>query len=187
MPTELTLPQLHIGPYAEKTGTKANTIIKRLSMIQKRNGLNIITTTNPPGAEARTIMTPKSRAQTGGRSVKDEAKETKPTVKRERAATTPKRAPIDGVKFEEDDDDALSPPANHGLPSPAASTVTDTLTNTWTSVKPSSKSAAPASNASQINSSLPQKRSLAEVDGSDQSDDNDHILKQVKTETWSFM
>lgn len=40
----LIIVKIHIGPFAEKTGAKPNTIIKRLAGIKARNGLNICTT-----------------------------------------------------------------------------------------------------------------------------------------------
>ena len=52
---------IQIGPYANKTGAKPNTIIKRLAGIKARNGLNINTTlgsyTRPSNASPDTVKT----------------------------------------------------------------------------------------------------------------------------------
>ena len=59
---------IQIGPYANKTGAKPNTIIKRLAGIKARNGLNINTTlgsyTRPSDQSPATVKTePKPRSK----------------------------------------------------------------------------------------------------------------------------
>jgi hypothetical protein len=167
-----TIQKLHIGPYAEKTGTKANTIVKRLSEIKKRNGLNIITTTNAPG-DAKSYTTPKPRA-------------TNVKPKRERVSKPQQPTSTTHASLKLEPRDA---PALHGLPSPPASAI-DTPLNTWTSftTNTNSKSAVsvgenPSAYAT-MSACIAQKRSAEGID--DDGCDEGSVLKKAKTETWSF-
>ncbi|OCT45602.1 hypothetical protein CLCR_01668 [Cladophialophora carrionii] len=214
---------LYITPYAEKTGTKANTIVKRLGEIKKRNGLNIITTTSPPGeikthhahAAAAAAATARPRAsnprQDGAKS----------TVKCERkpAAATKSTQMIDSnnkfgdLKAEESNSLSISSStsnnsaaapapaaAAHGLPSPVASTP-GTPPGKWTAgtFPPAATGHAVASTAGlsppQMPFYMPQKRAFCHVEVEADADadavthyvkSEDHAIKKVKTETWSF-
>ncbi|KAH0828382.1 hypothetical protein FOPE_01649 [Fonsecaea pedrosoi] len=112
----------HIGPYCEKTGTKPNTIVKRLGEIKKRNGLNIITTTSPPNGNTRAYAAPKAPSKSKPKSADD--KETKPNIKAELEPQSGKLnatelAMANGFKVEMSD--PSSPGVAYGLPSPAES------------------------------------------------------------------
>ncbi|ETI24142.1 hypothetical protein G647_03511 [Cladophialophora carrionii CBS 160.54] len=197
---------LYIAPYAVKTGTKANTIVKRLGEIKKRNGLNIITTTSPPGdikshahAAAATARPRASKPRQDG---------TKSTVKCEKKPAAAKSAQIidsnnkfGDLKAEESNSlscsstsststaAAAAATAAHGLPSPA-----DFTPGKWTAStsRPAAIGRAVASTAgvspSQMPLYMPQKRAFShvEADSSQYVKSEDNAIKKVKTETWSF-
>ncbi|KIW92911.1 uncharacterized protein Z519_06760 [Cladophialophora bantiana CBS 173.52] len=114
----------YISPYCQKTGAKPNTVAKRLSEIKKRNGLNIVTTTNPPTGN-NGYAVPKA-ACAGKRGRGDDESEGKPNVKRGRAlkaAGEPfaqEPPSVNRVKVEASDFQGLG--VTYSLPSPADST-----------------------------------------------------------------
>ncbi|EXJ69678.1 uncharacterized protein A1O5_06749 [Cladophialophora psammophila CBS 110553] len=114
----------YISPYCQKTGAKPNTVAKRLSEIKKRNGLNIVTTTNPStGNNGYAVPKAASTAKCGSG---DDESDAKPKAKRERAPKAagkpfaPELPSANWVKVEASDSQGLG--AAYSLPSPADST-----------------------------------------------------------------
>ncbi|EXJ61004.1 hypothetical protein A1O7_05157 [Cladophialophora yegresii CBS 114405] len=196
---------LYITPYAEKTGTKANTIVKRLSEIKKRNRLNIVTTTSPPSGDTKshTPATPRLRASNSNPRQDGQ----KPSVKRERKADVAKSThhPDCNVKVE-GSNHLGSSNAAHGLPSPAHSTP-GTPPGKWTAANSRGAtirgSTGPGVGVdistcqSQMPFYMPQKRAFDDFETDADADTRyvkreDGVIKKVKTETetetetWSF-
>ncbi|KAJ9604622.1 hypothetical protein H2200_010736 [Cladophialophora chaetospira] len=185
---------LHIGPYAEKTGTKPNSIIKRLGEIKKRNGLNIVTTTNAPG-DNRSYTTPRPRQS----AIQNDNVARPVGVKRERKPkpNTPKASNgNNGVKTE----DTPTPAELHNLPTPATSPAATTPsspppTNLIGSAMNKPAFANPPAPIlvnpltqvpMQMPAYMPQKRTLNDMGGDHYANGEANVLKKVKTETWSF-
>jgi hypothetical protein len=194
----LTYSQLYITPYAEKTGTKANTIVKRLSEIKKRNGLNIITTTSPPG-DMKSHPAPKPRGS-NPRPAGEGSDVAKPTIKRERKSNVAKSTPPASNNhgdFKVEENNALGSPALHGLPSPAASTPA-TPPSRWTAVGNFRPTIAPVMGSGVGMSTppmplyMPQKRAFSDAYVNHPNADNhyikheDNAAKKVKTENWDM-
>ncbi|KIW68081.1 hypothetical protein PV04_04049 [Phialophora macrospora] len=183
---------LYITPYAEKTGTKANTIVKRLGEIKKRNGLNIITTTSPP-SDVKSHTTPKPRASNPRVEIK---RERKPNVAKISSPDSNNRG---DVKVEESNTHAPGSPPVLGLPSPAASSPA-TPPSRWTTGANFSPAIAPgmvpgiAMSTPPMPLFMPQKRTFSEVNANANADADNHYVKhednnavkKVKTEAWDM-
>ncbi|OAP57775.1 hypothetical protein AYL99_08513 [Fonsecaea erecta] len=151
----------HISPYCQKTGTKPNTIVKRLSEIKKRNKLNIITTTNPPGGHGNSYTFPKA----------DNNGEAAPKGKRKRASQSVKQSVPEGPfagPVNVETKDAHDMGTAYGLPSPAASAAGGFPAPVTASI----------ATMAQIPSYMPQKRTLDDRD----SFGFEAVNKKIKTE-----
>ncbi|KIW28971.1 uncharacterized protein PV07_04822 [Cladophialophora immunda] len=180
----------HIGPYCQKTGTKPNTIVKRLGEIKKRNRLNIVTTTSPPGGGNSNFAAPRVSSAVKRERGGDDS-EAKPKVKGEWAPKTGKQhAPealfTERVKVETSSSHGLGSVAAYGLPSPAESAAgTPFMPVAAAGGVAASPMAAAGAIMAQIPLYMPQKRSSSdreEYERDSSANRNGVTNKKIKTE-----